>query len=84
MNKMPLSVLELATVIEGGNLRSAIERTAEVAKHTESLGFKRIWMAEHHNIEYVASSATSVLIGHVASKTSNIRVGSGGDHVTES
>lgn len=78
MNNIPLSVLELATVVEGGNLRSAIERTVEVAKHTESLGYKRIWMAEHHNIEYVASSATAVLIGHVASKTTDIRVGSGG------
>jgi len=78
MNKIPLSVLELSTVIQGGNLRSAIERTVEVAKHTESLGFKRIWMAEHHNIEYIASSATSVLIGHVVSKTNSIRVGSGG------
>ena len=78
MNKIPLSVLELATVVEGGNLRSAIERTVEVAKHTESLGFKRIWMAEHHNIEYIASSATALLIGQVASKTSSIRVGSGG------
>jgi luciferase family oxidoreductase group 1 len=78
MNKIPLSVLELATVVEGGNLRSAIERTVEVAKHAESLGFKRIWMAEHHNIEYIASSATAVLIGQVASKTSSIRVGSGG------
>ncbi len=78
MNNIPLSVLELATVVEGGNLHSAIERTVEVAKHTESLGFNRVWMAEHHNIEYVASSATSVLIGHVASNTNSIRVGSGG------
>ena len=78
MNKIPLSVLELATVVEGGNLRTAIERTVEVAKHTESLGYKRIWMAEHHNIEYIASSATAVLIGQVASKTNTIRVGSGG------
>jgi len=78
MNKIPLSVLELATVVEGGNLHSAIERTTEVAKHTESLGYKRIWMAEHHNMEFVASSATAVLIGHVATKTSTIRVGSGG------
>lgn len=78
MNKISLSVLELATVVEGGNLRSAIERTVEVAKHTESLGYKRIWMAEHPNIEYVASSATSVLIGHVASNTTSMRVGSGG------
>jgi len=78
MNQITLSVLELATVVEGGNLRSAIERTVEVAKHTESLGYKRIWMAEHHNIEYIASSATAILIGQVASKTSRIRVGSGG------
>ena len=78
MNKIPLSVLELATVVEGGNLHSAIERTVEVAQHTESLGYKRIWMAEHHNIEYIASSATAVLIGQVASKTNTIRVGSGG------
>ena len=78
MHKIPLSVLELATVVEGGNLRSAIERTVEVAKHTESLGYKRIWLAEHHNIEYIASSATAVLIGQVASKTNTIRVGSGG------
>ena len=78
MHKIPLSVLELATVVEGGNLRSAIERTTEVAIHTESLGYKRIWMAEHHNMEFVASSATAVLIGHVASKTNRVRVGSGG------
>ena len=78
MHKIPLSVLELATVVEGGNLRSTIERTVEVAKHTESLGYKRIWLAEHHNIEYIASSATAVLIGQVASKTNTIRVGSGG------
>lgn len=78
MNKIPLSVLDLATVVEGGNARSAIARTVEVAKHTESLGYKRIWMAEHHNMKHIASSATSVLIGHVASQTSHIRVGSGG------
>jgi luciferase family oxidoreductase group 1 len=78
LNKIPLSVLELATVVEGGNLSSAIAGTVEVAKHTESLGYKRIWMAEHHNMEFVASSATAVLIGQVASKTNIIRVGSGG------
>lgn len=78
MNKIPLSVLELATVVEGGNAGSAIARTVEVAKHTELLGYNRIWVAEHHNMEHIASSATSVLIGHVASKTNTIRVGSGG------
>lgn len=78
MNKIPLSVLELATVVEGENPTSAIARTVAVAKHAESLGYQRIWMAEHHNMEHIASSATSVLIGHVASKTNTIRVGSGG------
>jgi luciferase family oxidoreductase group 1 len=78
MTKIPISVLELATVIEGGNTQTAISNTVEIAKHAESLGYKRIWMAEHHNMEYIASSATSVLIGHIAGKTNTIRVGSGG------
>ena len=78
MTKIPLSVLELATVVKGGNHSSAIESTVAVARHVEALGYNRIWMAEHHNMEYIASSATSVLIGHVAGKTNSIRVGSGG------
>jgi luciferase family oxidoreductase group 1 len=78
MTKIPLSVLELATVVEGGNHRTAIDNTVKIAQHVESLGYQRIWMAEHHNMEYIASSATSVLIGHVAGKTNSIRVGSGG------
>src|SRR6187431_3494764 len=78
MLKIPISVLELAIVTEGGNAATAIAGTVEVAKHAESLGYTRIWMAEHHNMEHVASSATAVLIGHVAGKTNHIRVGSGG------
>ena len=78
MNKIPLSVLELATIVEGGNTGRAIARTVEVAQYAESLGYKRIWMAEHHNMESIASSAPAVLIGLVASKTNTIRVGSGG------
>ncbi len=78
MTKIPLSVLELATVTKGGNSGKAIAGTVEVAKYAESLGYKRIWMAEHHNMEHIASSATAVLIGHVAGKTDTIRVGSGG------
>lgn len=78
MKNIPLSVLELATVVEGGTLASAIEGTVQVARLAESLGYHRIWMAEHHNMQYVASSATAVLIGHVASQTASIRVGSGG------
>jgi len=78
MRKIPISVLELATVTEGGNPGTAIAGTVKVAKHAESLGYQRIWMAEHHNMKHIASSATSVLIGHVAGKTNTIRVGSGG------
>jgi luciferase family oxidoreductase group 1 len=78
MIKIPLSVLELAPVVEGGNAGTAIANTVALAKHAEMLGYKRIWMAEHHNMQYIASSATAVLIGHVAGKTNTIRVGSGG------
>lgn len=78
MTNIPISILELVTVVEGGTFSTAISNTVEVAKNAENLGYKRIWMAEHHNMEYIASSATSVLIGHVAGKTNTIRVGSGG------
>jgi luciferase family oxidoreductase group 1 len=78
MLKIPISVLELATVIEGGNAATAIEGTVAVARRAEALGYSRIWMAEHHNMEHIASSATAILIGHVAGKTNHIRVGSGG------
>ena len=73
-----LSILELAIIRDGGTAGLAIEQTVEAARHAESLGFKRIWLAEHHNMPHVASSATAVLIGHVAEKTKQIRVGSGG------
>lgn len=73
-----LSALDLSVIIEGGNAASAIARTVEAAQYTEELGYARIWLAEHHNMENIASSATSVLIGHVAGKTNHIRVGSGG------
>lgn len=78
MKKIPLSVLELAVVSAGGNAGTAIEGTVATAQHAETLGYKRLWMAEHHNMEHIASSATAVLIGHVAGKTKTIRVGSGG------
>src|SRR5690606_23844500 len=76
--QLKLSALELSVVIEGGNAASAIARTVEVAQHVEGLGYSRIWLAEHHNMENIASSAPAVLIGHVAGKTQHIRVGSGG------
>jgi len=76
--KIKLSALDLSVIIEGGDAATAIARTVEAARHVEHLGYARIWLAEHHNMEYIASSATSVLIGHVADKTDHIRVGSGG------
>ncbi len=65
MKHIPVSVLELAVVSEGNNAATAIRNTVEVARHAESLGYKRIWLAEHHNMEHIASSATAVLIGHM-------------------
>lgn len=77
-NSIPLSVLDLAPVKEGGTINDAFRETLELAQHTESLGYRRFWLAEHHNIGGIASAATSILIGYVAGGTKKIRVGSGG------
>ncbi|MCW3465115.1 LLM class flavin-dependent oxidoreductase [Chitinophaga nivalis] len=74
----PLSVLDLATVVEGQTPADAFHRSLELAQFAEEAGFKRFWMAEHHNMVSVASSATSVLLGYIAGGTKHIRVGSGG------
>ncbi len=73
-----LSLLELAIVREGGDVALAIDHSVQAARVAEDLGFQRVWLAEHHNMPHVASSATAVLIGHVAGKTEKIKVGSGG------
>ncbi|GAA4513245.1 LLM class flavin-dependent oxidoreductase [Sphingobacterium thermophilum] len=78
MGKLKISALELATICKDSTPAEAIQRAVEGAQHIEKLGFERIWLAEHHNMPHIASSATSVLIGHIAGKTSTIRVGSGG------
>lgn len=78
MSKIPYSVLDLAVVTEGDSIRDAIQTSRELAVHAEKLGYTRFWMAEHHNMENIASSATSVLLGYVAEATKTIRVGSGG------
>lgn len=75
---IPVSVLDLATIVEGETPRDAFRRSAALAQVAEKLKYTRYWFAEHHNMESVASSATSVLIGYIAGKTSSIRVGSGG------
>lgn len=78
LSQTPVSVLDLATIVEGGNAAGAFQRSLRLAQKAESLGYTRYWFAEHHNMESVASSATAVLIGYVAGGTSSIRVGSGG------
>ena len=73
-----LSVLDLSPVSSGSNGAQALHNTLELARLTDRLGYERYWLAEHHNLPSVASSAPEVMIGHVASETSRIRVGAGG------
>ncbi len=75
---IPLSVLDLAPIVEGSNAAEALKNSLDLAQHAEKLGYNRYWVAEHHNMDGVASSATSVLIGYLAAGTKSIRVGSGG------
>jgi luciferase family oxidoreductase group 1 len=75
---MKYSVLDLCPVPEGSDTARAIANTVDLARHAEAWGYHRHWMAEHHNMPGVASSATSILIGHVAAATKTIRVGAGG------
>jgi luciferase family oxidoreductase group 1 len=75
---VPVSVLDLAPVPDGGDAGDALRATIELARHAERLGFRRFWVAEHHNMPGIASSAPAVLIGHIADATGTIRVGSGG------
>lgn len=72
------SILDLATIPRGATVGQALTRSLELARHAEALGYRRFWMAEHHGMENVASSATAVALAHVAAGTSTIRVGAGG------
>ena len=67
--QVPLSVLDLAPVPDGGNAGEALRATTELARRTEGLGFRRFWVAEHHNMPAIASSAPAVLIAHLAAAT---------------
>jgi luciferase family oxidoreductase group 1 len=78
VKKIPLSVLELAPVTAGADTAEALQYTTELARRVEELGYRRIWVAEHHNMPAIASSSPAVLIAHLAAVTSTIRVGSGG------
>ena len=73
-----LSFLDLVPVVEGGTVSQALANAADLARHAESVGFQRYWVAEHHGMTGIASAATAVVIAHIAAATSTIRVGSGG------
>ena len=75
---IPFSVLDLAPVTEGSDVGQAFAHSLDLARHAERLGYRRYWLAEHHNMPGIASAATAVLIGHIAGGTSTIRVGAGG------
>ncbi|MFL5335820.1 MAG: LLM class flavin-dependent oxidoreductase [Geminicoccaceae bacterium] len=75
---IPLSVLDLSPVPEGTSTGQALRNSINLARHTEALGYRRYWMAEHHNMPGIASAATAVALAHVATATSTIRIGAGG------
>src|ERR1700726_2111713 len=75
---IPFSVLDLSPIVEGGSAGQALRNTLDLARHAERLGYRRYWLAEHHNMPGIASAATAVVIGHVAAGTTTIRVGAGG------
>src|SRR5215831_1223172 len=75
---VPLSILDLAFITQGATPADALRHSLDLAQHAERWGYRRFWLAEHHNMAGIASAATSVVIGHVAGGTSTIRVGAGG------
>jgi len=75
---VPLSVLDLCPIVEGGTATDAFGNTLDLARHAERWGYQRFWLAEHHNMPGIASAATAVLIGHVGAGTTTIRIGAGG------
>jgi luciferase family oxidoreductase group 1 len=74
----PLSILDLVPIVEGETAAHALRKSLDLARHAERLGYRRYWVAEHHNMKGIACAATSVVIGHLAAGTSTIRVGAGG------
>jgi luciferase family oxidoreductase group 1 len=75
---IPLSILELGRVRRGSDRRTALDNARALARHAERLGFRRFWVAEHHNSPAVTTAATSVVVSHIAAGTTTIRVGAGG------
>src|SRR5687768_5448718 len=75
---IPFSVLDLAPITRGSDAAQAFRNTLDLARHAERWGYRRYWLAEHHNMTGIASAATAVVIGYVAGGTTTIRVGAGG------
>src|SRR6184192_3529978 len=75
---VPLSVLDLSPITEGSDAGQALRNSLDLARQVEALGYRRFWMAEHHNLPGIASAATAVALAHIAAGTSTIRVGAGG------
>jgi luciferase family oxidoreductase group 1 len=75
---IPYSLLDLSPIVEGGTATQSLANTVDLARHAERWGYRRYWLAEHHNMPGIASAATSVVIGRVAAATDTIRVGAGG------
>ena len=75
---LPLSVLDLSPITEGSDAGQALRNSLDLARHVEALGYRRYWMAEHHNLPGIASAATAVALAHVAAGTRHIRIGAGG------
>src|SRR5437763_5478339 len=75
---IPFSILDLAPIIEGSDAGEALRNSLDLAKHVEALGYRRYWMAEHHNLPGIASAATAVALAHAGAGTNSIRIGAGG------
>src|SRR5215211_7102955 len=75
---IPFSILDLSPIVEGATAGDALRNSISLAKTAERLGYRRFWLAEHHNMPGIASAATAVVIGQVAGATRTIRVGAGG------
>src|SRR5271156_1708337 len=75
---IPFSILDLSPIAQGAAPADALHRSLDLAQHAERWGYRRYWLAEHHNMAGIASAATAVVIGYIAGGTKTIRVGSGG------
>src|SRR5258707_13047668 len=75
---VPLSILDLSPIVEGGDAGQSLRNSLDLARHVEALGYRRYWMAEHHNLPGIASAATAVALAPIAAGTSRIAIGAGG------